>query len=171
MKPTVFYKLIWLVSALFLTVNDPNTAIASSQGQKPDLRSEDSGSRLFIIFTLSQMTCPCCFKTFHAFHDTLKVHGFEKSVCGIMTLLNEETDQRIRDTQNRILKKQLRGFVRANRIDFPILADTQSVFSTLCTTGSILIMFDRLFGVIRHWEFPLTGSEMAELIALISMEP
>jgi hypothetical protein len=67
-----------------------------------------------------------------------------------------------------ILKKQLKGFVKANHIPFPVLLDQSSILNNFSNGRSALIFVDTRYLLIKKWFLPIQHDEMEELFLLLN---
>ena len=72
------------------------------------------------------------------------------------------------DRAVRIAEKKLKGFIRANRIPFPISVDRLGIFAAWKERGSGVLLLDGKRKSCQWYDFPLTGEQFEEIFASLT---
>lgn len=117
-------------------------------------------SKLFLIFVdYSTISCSFCLDSFLALCNILgKQRNDESVVIGVVSSDDLEDENKIK-----IIKKQLRGFIKANNINFPLILDKTNVFKELNLENTVIVI-DVSSDIIKKFKFPLSKMQMKELI-------
>jgi hypothetical protein len=62
----------------------------------------------------------------------------------------------------------LRGFVVANRIEFPIFIDEHHIFQPFEKKGTAVLLFDGTNHILREYVFPLNKDQIGEIQEIVS---
>jgi len=79
-------------------------------------------------------------------------------VVGVIISEDSEDENRAK-----IIEKQLRGFAKANNIDFPLILDKSNIFKESHFEDSI-ILFDIVSKSVKKYKFPLDKKMLKEII-------
>ena len=79
-------------------------------------------------------------------------------VVGVIISEDSEDENRAK-----IIEKQLRGFAKANNIDFPLILDKSNIFKESHFEDSI-ILFDIVSKSVKKYKFPLDKKRLKEII-------
>lgn len=115
---------------------------------------------LLFVIDFRDFSCSPCLDSFLGLYHNLSLPFRTIQAWGVLTVSLEGGEEK-RDIQ--IAEKKLRGFVRANRIAFPIVVDKDQVFSGFADTGSCLLLLDDNQKVVLRYDFPLTGGQYEEI--------
>ncbi len=118
---------------------------------------------LFFIIEFESFACLSCLDSFLEFYHQLPSSLEQASLWGI--LIVDWSGQRAeQDHSFKIIEKKLRGFIKANQIQFPILIDRFQLFNGLGKEGISLILFDRKKRTIKKYVFPLRQIQKKEIV-------
>ena len=113
---------------------------------------------MFVFFDYEAIICPSCLDIFLEFCEELKMYNeFYKSlhifgVVGYREIFNEKYNVRI-------LKKQLKGFVKANNICFPIIIDSLNIFNNPKKRNYSILYLDYSRNLEKTWKIPKSSDE------------
>jgi hypothetical protein len=91
----------------------------------------------------------------------------EEKAWGILTIESSIRKSGLMDPV-RIAKTKLRGFVKANRIRFPIFVDERQVFRQSERKGSSVVLFDGTHNILKEYIFPLSKAQIGEIQQIVS---
>jgi len=120
-----------------------------------------------IIMDFDDFFCFSCQDSFLRFIRYVPAQIRRESFWGILAYESQKTGTE-RALAKQIIEKKLRGFKKANHIDFPILIDHGSNFIPLSKEGSGLFLFSRKTRVLEHYIFPLSQNQMDEVLTMLS---
>jgi hypothetical protein len=140
-------------------------------GCDPRKNTVDQGSiktdnLLIILVNPIDFMCQNCSASFFSLCDSLRERGLDTRVVGIFTIPRPSDDGSVFNDVN-ILKKQIRGFVKGNRIQFPVLLDDLQVFTHSPAKSSRVILLNILYGIVQEWQFPVDIHQLNEIMALL----
>jgi len=115
---------------------------------KGDVTAFDA-KKIIAIFSFYEMQCSMCIDNFISFCDYISKAKKCKSTMGI--LINEHGSMTKNDKELKILKKKLRGFIKGNKIRFPIKIDKNGIFSEL--KNKIDLIVEDKDGIIRGYKY------------------
>jgi hypothetical protein len=121
---------------------------------------------LIILVNPVDFMCQNCSASFFSLCDSLRERGLDTRVVGIFTMPRPSDDGSVFTDVN-ILKKQIRGFVKANRIQFPVLLDDLQVFTRSPAKSSCVILLNTLYGIVQEWQLPVDIHQLNEIMALL----
>ena len=90
-----------------------------------------------------------------------------ENAWGILSIESAISEARAIDPVS-IAKTKLRGFVKANRIKFPIFIDECHVFRQSERKGSSVVLFDGANNILKEYMFPLNKDQTAEILRILS---
>ena len=118
-----------------------------------------------ILLHSSDFSCQFCLESFLQLCDSIK--RLQDKMITIVILTGDfKESQDINTIQ--ILKKQLKGFVKANHIPFPVLLDQSSILNNFSNGRSALIFVDTRYRLIKKWFLPIQHDEMEELFLILN---
>jgi hypothetical protein len=120
---------------------------------------------LLFVLDFQDFSCMTCLDSFLALCRQLPLRTKTQNTWGILVLKNTENDG---NSRVQIAEKKLRGFIQANRIDFPILTDKDHCFERLTQEGSAILLFDGSSKSIRRYHFPLGGYQFEEIFEILN---
>ena len=114
---------------------------------------------LLLVIDFDDFMCPTCMDSVLGFCRSLPVPLQKKQVWGVVVSdrANSEGQEGLSE---RILEKKIRGFVKANRLEFSILLDRDGVFKPLARQGTVFFIFDTDKQTLSRYIFPLTPLEV-----------
>ena len=122
-------------------------------------------SIILILLHSSDFSCQFCLESFLQLCDSIQ--RVQEKITTIVILTGDFKEfQDINTIQ--ILKKQLKGFVKANHIPFPVLFDQSSILNKFSNSRSTLIIVDTKYGLIKKWFLPIQYDEMEELLLILN---
>jgi hypothetical protein len=122
---------------------------------------------LLFIFDFNDFMCMNCLESFLSFCQSIPTHILEENVWGILTIGSEIRKSGSKDYL-KVTKAKLRGFVRANRIPFPIFIDEFQIFRQFQKKGSSVLLFDASNDILKEYIFPLTKNQIGEIQEIMS---
>lgn len=143
-----------------------NFALSSDQQASKNLFETEKS--LLILIDSSSFFCPLCLESFIGFCEILQSKGWVSSTFGVL-IYNESDNEK--DTKNyvKMLEKQLRGFLSANNIQFPIILDKFQVFDDLNIPGAVVILFDKSRKMVKRYKLPLCPQDRSKRFSLFSI--
>lgn len=115
---------------------------------------------LLLVIDFDDFMCPACMESVLDFCRALPVPLQQKQVWGIV-VSDQANGERQEGLSERILEKKIRGFVKANRLEFPILLDRDGVFKPLAGLGTVFFVFDAEKQTVSRYVFPLAPYEIS----------
>lgn len=130
-------------------------------------QNEDSQNIIFLFLDRSDFSCQFCLSSFLQLCDTLQMGNFDHIIIrGFLD--GSETDNATEKLKrDRILKKQIRGFVKGNNIRFPFFLDSSHVFGNIKDKDTAVIVLNSSLGVIRQWPSPLSSNDICEICSFV----
>jgi hypothetical protein len=122
---------------------------------------------LLFILDFNDFMCMNCLESLLSFCHSIPPHILEENAWGILTIESAIRKSGLRDSV-RIAKTKLRGFVKANRIKFPIFVDERQVFRQSERKGSSVVLFDGTNNILKEYIFPLSKDNSAEILRILS---
>jgi len=122
---------------------------------------------LLFIIDFRDFSCMTCLDSFLGLYRQLPSRLKSSGAWGILVLKESEKDD---TSASWIAEKKLRGFVWANRITFPILADREHIFKGMAEGGSCVLLLDRTGNRLHKYDFPMTGDQFEEFFRVLNNE-
>jgi len=122
---------------------------------------------ILVIINSSDLYCSICNDSLIEFNEFLLSKVLNKSrifVVGIL-LYKCPPNKKEYERCEKIIKKQLRGFILTNNICFPIVLDKFHVFKEFNKEKSAIIYFDKLNGILKKYMFPLKSNQLEEIFS------
>jgi len=113
---------------------------------------------LFIIDFKSFM-CPACLDSFLEFYYITSPWLGENAVWGILVIDNKSSTKD-EETTIKIAAKKAKGFLTANKLQFPLIVDRFHVFGQWAEKGTAVILYDASHKIIKKYIFPLAPSQL-----------
>ena len=120
-------------------------------------------SFLIYIIDFNDFMCMSCLNSFLEFYYILPPPFQNERSLGILVDDNQN-QQKNRSTSQKIIKKKLTGFIKANRIGFPIFIDSSGIFKYLSDNGTAVIIFSEILEMSKTYTFPLSSREKDEIL-------
>lgn len=120
-------------------------------------------SFLIYIIDFNDFMCMSCLNSFLEFYYILPPPFQNERSLGILVDDNQ-SQQKNRSTSQKIIKKKLTGFIKANRIGFPIFIDSSGIFKYLSDNGTAVIIFSEILEMSKTYTFPLSSREKDEIL-------
>jgi hypothetical protein len=133
------------------------------------VQNNDTHNIVMLFLDRSDFSCQFCLNSFLQLCDTLQTENFNKIIIrGILdgSEINDDEEKLKRD---RILKKQIRGFVKGNNIHFPFYIDSSHVFRKIKDKDTAVIVLNNSLGVIRQWPSPLSYNDICDICSFASI--
>lgn len=115
---------------------------------------------LLLVIDFDDFMCPACMESVLDFCRILPVPLQQKQVWGIV-VSDQANGERQEGLSERILEKKIRGFVKANNLEFSILLDRDSVFKPFAGQGTVFFVFDLKKQSVSRFVFPLAPNEIS----------
>lgn len=120
-------------------------------------------SFLIYIINFNDFMCMSCLNSFLEFYYNLPPPFQTERSLGIL-IENQQDQHKNRSTSQKIIKKKLSGFIRANRIGFPIFIDSSGSFKYLSENGTAVIVFSEVLERSETYVFPLSSREREKIL-------
>ena len=134
-----------------------------------ELRHEDTNQGIFLLLIIdfNDFMCPTCLDSLLDFCRGLPVSFRKRCIQGVV-IADEYRKKESGDSFEKIMEKKIKGFAKANHIEFPILLDRNQIFGPLIKKeGTSVFIFNAETHAITRHVFPLTLKEVG-LIRLLS---
>lgn len=135
-----------------------------SQSHIPDLNSKKR--LLLFVIDFDDFMCLSCLESLIDLYNFLP-SPFKKEKSWGVLIYKKERREEDKKTALGVISKKLRGFVKANRIQFPILVDSNQIFSSLSEEGTAVILFDKDQKSIKKYLFPLKKGQKKEILSFL----
>jgi hypothetical protein len=119
----------------------------------------------FLIINNNSMSCPSCVRPIEKFIDFFRANSFGASIFGVIVNLNQESELSP-EKHMRIIEKQLDGFKKALRIDFPLILDKYGVFKGFDQDDNLLIYFDIKKRIVKKYKVPIAQDQWNEILSI-----
>lgn len=120
--------------------------------------------RMVFVIDFDDFMCFSCLESFLQFCQSLPPEFRARHCIGVLTL---PAGRESAPAMIQIMRKKLRGFIKGNNIDFPVVVDQQHYFAELSRYGScLLVLWAHELSMDVH-PFPLSGETAAEIRARI----
>ena len=124
------------------------------------MENEITNCIIILLLDYSDFSCQFCLESFLELCDTLKSRNLENTIIlGILKYNFNKINKENRNKYTKLLKKQLKGFVKGNRINFPFILDYSYIFKNN-KTGSSVIIINQIKGCIKQWQIPFTKKDL-----------
>jgi hypothetical protein len=162
---------VWPALCLFLLWSVPAGLFTGCSSPGPDdatRPSASSGNRTvcWVLFDFDSLFCSPCLAPLLEFCRSLPAPVQEERVRGILVYgarLDRESD----GLYARIVQKKIRGFAKANSLQFPIVLDGLHVFNSLVKSSVRALLFDDGTQTVKAYAFPLKPGERSEILQLL----
>lgn len=153
----------FIVLVLLLSVASTNLNIWTDE-----LRHEDTNQGIFLLLIMdfNDFMCPTCLDSLLDFCRQLPVSFRKRCIQGVV-VTDKYRKKESGDSFEKIMEKKIKGFVKANHVEFPILLDRNQIFGPLIKKGTSVFIFNTETHAITQHVFPLTLQEVG-LIRLLS---
>lgn len=128
-------------------------------GSKEEFKKQ---SFLIYIIDFNDFMCMSCLNSFLEFYHILPPPFQSDRSIGIL-VDDHHYHQKNRSTSLKIIKKKLSGFIKANRIGFPIYIDSSESFKSLTAKGTKVIVFSGSLDSSKTYTFPLSSQKREEI--------
>ena len=174
-KPIIFYSLILMLCCIpvfgFASTPAPYKchSLMRLYPRWPAVDIEFTQDKKLLLFILdfNDFMCMNCLRSFLSFCHSIPPHIQEENAWGILTIESASSEVGSMDSV-RIAKTKLRGFMKANRIKFPIFVDEHQVFRQSERKGSSVVLFDGTNNILKEYIFPLSKDDSAEILRILS---
>jgi len=131
-----------------------------------DEKSGILSPKKFLLFVIDfdDFMCMTCLDSFLCFCRSLPEVILEEHAWGIL-LVSGDAGGGGEAGNVLIARKKLRGFVRANRIEFPFLVDEEGMFRVVKPAGSSVFVFDEAGSKIFRYAFPVSKEDARRILA------
>jgi hypothetical protein len=161
----------WLALCIFCLWSESAGLFTGCSSPGPDDAARPSASSrnrtiCWVLFDFDSLFCSPCLAPLLEFCRSLPAPIQEEKVRGILVYgARPDRDQDGRYAQ--IIQKKLRGFVKANSLQFPIVLDGLHVFNSLVKSSVRALLFDDDQQTIKAYGFPLKPGERGEIMQLL----
>lgn len=161
----------WLALCLFCLWPVPAGLFTGCSSPSPEDAARpwaSSGKRTvcWILFDFDSLFCSPCFAPLLEFCRSLPVPVQEERVRGIL-VYGARPDGDQDGLYARIVQKKMRGFVKANSLQFPVVLDGLHVFNSLVKSSVRALLFDDVKQTVKAFVFPLRPGERDEIMQLL----
>jgi hypothetical protein len=116
-------------------------------------------SFLLLVIDFDDFMCPACMESMLDFCHALPLSLQQRRVWGVI-VSDQANCKRQEGLSERILEKKIRGFLKANHLEFPIHLDQDGILVPLIEDGTAIFVFDREKQKISRHVFPLAPDEI-----------
>jgi len=131
-------------------------------------RWKDNPGELLIFIHSADLMCFNCLEGTLNFVGSLPPCTQQESVLGILMNRSSLKNPSPADS-SRIQLKKLRGFIDAHHLHFRVVVDSGGVFFSAAPDGSSLVVIDRLRGMCKRYDFPLSQEEKQEVLSALGL--
>lgn len=131
-------------------------------------RSEDHPGELLIFIHSADLMCFNCLEGTLKFVASLPARTQQESVLGIL-MDRASIENPSSEDSSRILLKKIRGFITAHDLHFRVVVDSGGVFVSAAPDGSSLVLVDRLRGMCRRYDFPLSRVDKQDILTVLGL--
>jgi hypothetical protein len=85
---------------------------------------------------------------------------------GVVVHKKRNNEQRM-NLNIQIIKKKIRGFVKSNQIQFPLVIDRFNIFNGFMGEGTTLLFFDSDNQSVKKYVFPLNDKQKKEILSFL----
>ena len=118
---------------------------------------------IFLFLERSDFSCQLCLSSFLQLCDTLQNKKFNHIVIrGILEGSGIDNNKE-KVKHDKILKKQIRGFIKGNNLQFPFFLDSAQVFRKIKDKDTAVIVLNNSLSMIRQWTAPLSRDDICEI--------
>ncbi len=121
---------------------------------------------LLFIIDFNDFMCMSCLDSFLTFCQSFPSGYFAGRAWGILVLASKDETLDKKNTAQ-IAEKKLRGFITANRIEFPITIDHNQVFHSFVPKGTALVIIDTERDKIMRYNFPINSVDSQNIREMI----
>ncbi len=143
----------------------PNHMPHHQQPQYQTIIGHQNKMILFII-DFNSFMCPACLDSFLEFYYLVSPWLGESSVWGVLVTDNK-SPTKDEETTIKIAAKKAKGFLTANKLQFPLIVDRFHIFGQLSEKGTAVILYDASHKIIKKYIFPLAPSQLKEIMGYI----
>ena len=148
-------------------IQDPLGDIFSARER---LDREYSRPLILLFIDFNDFMCPACLDAFLSLCRLIPQPYLQQNVWGLVVLPSFDQIQ-ARPMTVKIMEKKIRGFRKANRIEFPLVLDKARLFKGMARTGSCVIVFDAPNLSIIRIPLPLSHESLAGILSLFIEAP
>ena len=126
-------------------------------------------NQILLLLDFSELSCQFCLSSFLDLCDSLQSGRFNHvTILGILHFHSKNT---IKDNSyyEKILRKQLRGFLKGNQISFPFLLDQHHIYTGMMGDGTKAIVTNGELGLIKAWKSPFNSDDIREICELLTI--
>jgi len=129
---------------------------------------EEFKKQAFLIYIIdfSDFMCMSCLNSFLEFYHMLPPPFQGERSIGIL-VDDHHYHQKNRSISQKIVKKKLSGFIKANRIGFPIYIDSSDSFKSLTANGTQVMVFSGGLDSSKTYTFPLSYRDREEIFKML----
>jgi len=122
--------------------------------------SVSARKRLLFVLDFDDFSCMMCLESFLDCYSLLPPQVKFQDSFGVLVGVEDRREEK----DLAIMRKKLRGFIKANAIVFPVFLDERGVFDSAGREGSCVILMDEKSGDVRRFVFPLKKGEMGAIL-------
>ena len=166
---TPFFSVLIVVGIMLILSSSYDRERGKGSGDlSPDLQRRGIMDRplLLVIIDFNSFLCLSCLDSFLDFYDQLSGIVDERMLWGIL-VFDASLEQQHGSSYIKIVEKKLKGFVKANHIQFPMVIDRFHLFESLGKEGSAVFVFDPGARAVKRYVFPLRRNHIQEIMSLL----
>jgi|GEM_PF-860017 hypothetical protein len=116
--------------------------------------------RLVLFIDFNDLMCFNCLSAFFRFCQSLPSYFLQEKTIGVLVVDQDNLNSR----GLLVIKKKLRGFTYANKIEFPVWIDTQGIFEHFSGRGTSLLLMGESMDLLQFYSFPLLPHQENEIL-------
>lgn len=118
---------------------------------EPPTANNTSPRFLVLVIDFEYLTCTLCLDPVYKFLDFIRAQNLPH-ISGIITLDAGRIDS---FDQKKAVIRQVQGFIRGNRIRFPIYLDSLGILASRFHQGAVLLCYDDAGTSVKRYRIPL----------------
>jgi hypothetical protein len=134
-----------LIIILFISnVIIPSTYANKKQRSNNNIPIKSTNNSVLVIFDFKNFSCPLSIDSFLAFCDSIQNHCSIDHISGIVTCNYVSNPNELEEKKYlKIIKKQIKGFTKANNIKFSVILDSSHIFDKISNNGFTVIVLSK----------------------------
>lgn len=120
-------------------------------------------TQCWVLIDFDSMFCSPCLAPLLEFCRSLPRPIREESVRGIL-IYGRRTPEGASGAYDRVVRKKMQGFVKANDLGFKVFLDERHLFNGLVGSNAEVLVFDDKQQIVHKYVLPLRPQERNELL-------
>jgi len=163
MKKRFFLKQRFFIAPIVAIILFLNSFGDVSNQSKEFSDAIESDKLVLFIIHMDSLMCFPCLNPFLDFYKLIPSPFRENRLWGVVVYENpKKKEEKVR--REKIVKKKLRGFLKANNIECPIVLDSFHSFKEFSKGGTTLLVFDQRKKIVEKYVFPLKKKQIEEIL-------